>query len=133
MYQATVVQAERQQTRPPRPVFRLCGRQVTQEMYYAAEQAKRARRRALLDNAGQSELTAAIADDDCDNCGGFGHLALEVVMAGPFRDFPQVKSGNGEEGAGVDLRPAFHNGSWWLVVRQLYPCPVCSNNRTIDL
>lgn len=136
MYQAPA--ATTTQRAPARPKFyfgKVRKLQVTQDLFYAAEQAKRSRRMCWLVDAGYSELTGVLSTEDCDNCGGFGHLALEVAMGGPFDTFPNVKGANGtaDKEPAVLLRPASHNGRWYLVVRDLYPCPVCNNNRVIDL
>lgn len=115
---------------PARPVFRLAGHVVTQDMFYAAQQAKRAGRRCFYVHAGESDLRAGVtSDEDCENCGGFGHMALEVIVGGPFKNAPQGKQGN----PAVHMRPAWHNGAWWSVVRDLYRCPVCNNVREVNL
>ena len=109
---------------PARPEWQLAGRQVTQAMYYDVERAKRAGRKVFFVTAGGSESTALV-DDDCANCGGFGHMALEIVMGGPFKNAPQGSVGNAEQEPEVFLRPAWHSGAWWSVTRQMYNCPVC--------
>lgn len=113
---------------PPRPKWQLAGRQVTQVMYYDAEKAKRTGRRVYFvtaERAQISDLTGPGVDDDCQNCEGFGYMALEIVMGGPFKNAPQGKHGNEDEVPTVYLRPAWHNGAWWQVAREMYPCPVC--------
>ena len=132
MYQAPV--ANTVNRAPARPNFQLAGRQVTQEMFYAVQQAKRAGKRCLFVTAGLSEISKLeLADEDCPNCGGFGHMALEIIIAGPFKDAPQGNYGSGDENPTVHLRPAWHNQAWWSVVRDLYRCPVCNNKREIVL
>lgn len=119
---------------PPRPVWRLAGRQVTQDMFYAAQQAKRSGKRCIFVHAGESDITeAALSGEDCPNCGGFGHFALEVIVGGPFKDAPHGGQGTTDENPAVHLRPAWHNKAWWQVVRDLFPCPVCNRKREIHL
>lgn len=114
------------QTAPARPKWQLAGRAVTQFMYYDAEKAKRANKRVFFVTAGYSDL-AAMSDDDCRNCGGFGRLGLEVAMLGPLKEPPQTARGNAEIEPDMLIRPAWHNGAWWGVTRQMYPCPVCKD------
>ena len=104
--------------------WQLAGHQVTQTMYYDAQQAKRENRRAFLVTAGELP-DADISAGFCANCNGFGTLALEVVHGGPFRDFPHAGVDHGKDGDGPALRPAWHNG-WFLVLRTIYPCPLCN-------
>ena len=131
MYQAPAATVNRA---PARPKWHLAGRQVTQDMFYAVEQAKRAGRRCMLVTAGSSEISKFdMAEKDCPNCAGFGHMALEIIVGGPFQDAPQGQHGNENENPSVHVRPAWHNGAWWAVVRDLYKCPVCNNSREINL
>ena len=132
MFQTPTATANR--TAPARPVFRLAGKQVTQEMFYAAQQAKRAGRRCLLVTAGESDISKFTkSEEDCPNCGGFKYLALEVLVAGPLKELPATKQGSADEQPAVHLRPAWHNGAWWSVVRDLHRCPVCNPGREIVL
>lgn len=134
MLQAPAATATGVQRPPARPKWRLAGHEVTQDMFYAAQQARRAGRRCFYVHAGDNEISKfTLSDEDCGNCGGFGHMALEVVVAGPFPNAPQGKQGSAEEQPAVHVRPAWHNGAWWSVVRELYDCPVCSNTREINL
>lgn len=114
--------------------FMLAGHEVTQSMSIDVRRAKQAGRRVIFITAGESEVTRWKSDDDCLNCGGFGHFALEVIMAGPFKNAPPTKGGgdSGDEPV-LLLRPAWHNGAWWSVIRTMYDCPVCSTNREIIL
>lgn len=123
--------ATRQRTRPD---FRLAGHQVTQEMFYAAERAKRDGRRCIMASAGVTELAGPLSDEDCPNCGALGRLGLEVIMSGPFKTPPPTKAPDPDKDDPVLLRPAWHNGAWWLVVRDVFPCPVCNKvSRAIDI
>lgn len=113
---------------PPRPKWQLAGRQVAQEMFYDCEKAKRAGRKVYFVTAGESEISrvaAATVDEDCPNCNGFAQMGLEVVMGGPFKTAPHGNRGNADTEPDGLIRPAWHNGSWWSVTRQMYPCPVC--------
>lgn len=113
---------------PPRPQWQLAGRRVTQSMYYDADKAKKAGRRVYFvtaERSQMSELSGAAVDDDCANCEGFGQMALEIVVGGPFQNAPQGKQGSEDESPTVHLRPAWHNGAWWQVARESYPCPIC--------
>lgn len=107
-----------------RPQWQLAGRKVTQSMFYDCQKAKQAGRKVFFITAGGNEMTG-LADDDCANCNGFGHMALEVVMGGPFKNAPQGSTGTADKEPEVLLRPAWHHGAWWSVTRQMYPCPAC--------
>lgn len=122
------------QTAPTRPQWQLAGRKVTQSMFSDAQRAKKAGRRVFFITAGESDLSA-MSDEDCTNCGGFGHLALEMVMSGPYKNPPAGKHGNAnaDEEPDVLIRPAWHNNAWWAVTRQMYGCPVCSATREVIL
>lgn len=118
--------------------YRLAGHIVTQSMHMDARRAKAAGKRVIFVSAGEAEALRGLSDEDCENCGGFGQFALEVIMAGPFRNAPPGYRGvpDGEkEGVAEKLHtyPAWHNDAWWSVVRTTYPCPVCSNTREIIL
>ena len=121
------------QPAPARPKWQLAGRQVTQDMFYAVQNANRAGKRCLLVTAGSSEISGPRSDEDCPNCGGFGHLALEVLMVGPLKDMPATQQGTADSAPAVHLRPAFHNKAWWLVARDLFNCPVCNGRKDIIL
>lgn len=125
MYQAPTATQTRpdRATQSPRPRWQLAGRQVTQTMFYDAEKAKRAGRRVFFVTAGGVDVRHD--SDDCRNCDGFGSLCLEVVMGGPFDSAPAGRGGDAETAPELHTRPAWHNGSWWSVTRQMYPCPVC--------
>lgn len=125
MYQAPTATQTRPDatTRRPGPRWQLAGRQVTQSMFYDAEKAKRAGRRVFFVTAGGADMSHS--HGDCQNCNGFGRMALEVAMAGPFESAPAGRAGNEETPPETHLRPAWHSGAWWLVTRQLYPCPEC--------
>lgn len=132
MYQQ--VQTRPTPAAPSRSRWQLAGRQVTQAMFYDAEKAKRSGRRVIFVTAGESETTRfAGAGDDCENCSGFGTMGLEVIVAGPFQNAPQGKTGTADEAPVVHFRPAWHNGAWWQVVRSMYPCPVCNDSREVQL
>jgi len=126
MFQAPVATT----TQPARPTFKLAGHVVTQDMFYAVQQAKRARRRCIYVSAGEPAVSPNI--DSCANCGGFGYMALEVVVGGPFKDAPQGAQGSADENPTVHLRPAWHNKAWWSVARDLYPCPLCNDKRDVQ-
>jgi hypothetical protein len=138
MYQqpATVTRSTARPAAPPRIKWQLAGRQVSQAMYYAADKAKKQGQRVYFVTAGQSEMTSlpgATVDDYCANCLGFGRMALEVVMGGPFPNAPQGNQGSADKEPTVHLRPAWHNGAWWQVAREMYLCPLCNSDREIQL
>lgn len=114
------------------PKFMLAGRQVTQSMYYAAQEAKRARQRCFLITAEESYIeNERVKSANCANCEGYGRLGLEIVVGGPFEGPPTT----GERGEGVSkihLSIAWHNG-WFQVVRSYCDCPVCGSTREIML
>lgn len=113
--------------------FMLAGHEVVQSMSIDARRAKAAGKKVYFITAGEAEMLKSRSDEDCANCGGFGHFALEVVMGGPFRNAPNVSQGNEDEGPALLLRPAWHNDAWWSVVRTMYDCPVCNGRREIIL
>lgn len=113
--------------------FMLAGHEVTQSMSIDARRAKTAGKRVYFVTAGEAQPLHDRADEDCDNCGGFGHFALEVVMGGPFRNAPQISQGDENEGPALLVRPAWHNNAWWAVARTMYDCPICSGKRDIVL
>lgn len=84
-------------------------------MHADATLAKRQGLRVLLTTPGGSELAQDGAT--CGNCGGVGHLFLQSLIAGPFREPPQKGKG---ESVGV------YNGRWWKMTLQAYPCPACA-------
>ena len=134
MFQQPVIQPKaRPAAQTPRPLrWQLAGHEVSQTMYYDAEKAKRSGRRVFFVTAGDSEMLT-VADDVCRNCLGFGRMALEIVIGGPYLNAPQGKNGGENEEPTIHLRPAFHNGKWWQVARETYLCPVCSTEREIVL
>lgn len=109
---------------PPRPRWRLAGRDVPQEMFYAAEKEIRAGSHAFLAVLTEHEDEIRVGPDDCANCLSAGYLGLDVTMVGPLKDAP-----GGDKG----LRPAFARGAWWLVARSLFPCPQCNDRKVIEL
>lgn len=118
--------------------YRLAGHIVTQSMHMDVRRAKAAGKRVFFVSAGEAEALHGRSDEDCENCGGFGQFALEVIMAGPFRNAPAGYRGKQEgeaEGVATQLHtyPAWHNDAWWSVVRTIYKCPVCSDTREILL
>lgn len=124
---------------PSRPVeFRLAGRLVTQSMYSMTQNAKRGGRKVWLvsadDPAGDNirGAIAGVGDDDCPNCNGFGQFILDIAAAGPFKNHPGTVISDTETGA-TPQSATVHNGAWWRVVRQVYPCPVCSPTREVIL
>ena len=125
-------------TAPRSPRFRLAGRDVTQEMFYAAQNAKRAGRKTWLvmaDDPAGDDLRGAIpgvGDGDCPNCNGYGQFVLDIAAAGPFRDHPGTTISDPEKGV-VPLSATYHGKAWWKVVRQIYPCPVCAKTKEIVL
>jgi hypothetical protein len=56
---------------------------------------------------------------DCYNCGGAGHVTLQVALAGPFRS-PVTTSE-------LNCKSEVLNGElkWWGVKTTAYECPVC--------
>lgn len=119
-----------QQPAPARkPKWQLAGREVNQAMFYEAEKAKRAGKRVIFVSAGTTHMGDSA--DDCPNCEGFGQFALEILIKGPFKTPPPGKQG--DEGNPVHLRPAWHNGAWYLVVRDIYLCPVCTGKDELPL
>jgi hypothetical protein len=113
----------------------LAGRRVTPQMVADARRAKQAGQRVYLITAGElPETVIGPAGDLCVNCNGFGSLYLEVVAGGPFKNVPAGRGDTGDgEGPSLSLRPAWHAGSWWLVARTHYPCPVCKDVKEILL
>lgn len=132
MYQAPVAVAAVNRA-PARPQFRLGGRMVTQEMFYAAQQAKKAGRRVFMDLLTLHGDDVRIREGECANCVGAEFFLLDVAIAGPLTDMPAAKQGTADENPSVHLRPAWHHNSWWLVVRELHRCPVCNNKQEIVL
>jgi hypothetical protein len=110
--------------RPPRPRFQLAGRQVTQEMFYTVERAKRDGRRVFFFDLTLHDDETITPPSACENCLGAEYLGLDVAMVGPLKETPKQTS---------DLRAAWHAKSWWLVARNLYPCPVCNPVREVQL
>lgn len=115
------------------PQFRLGGRQVTQDMFYAAQQAKRSGRRVFMDLLTLHGDDTTVLLDECENCVGSGYFMLDVAMGGPYQDVPAGKQGTADEAPSVHLRPAWHANAWWLVARDLYPCPLCNKVRELVL
>ena len=76
------------QQSPARPKFMLAGRQVSQEMFYTAQAAKRDGQRCFLVTAEPSVVESVLPSAVCANCEGYGRLALEVAVGGPFEDVP---------------------------------------------
>lgn len=131
MYQAPVAMNVNQA--PARPKFRLWGRQVPQEMFYATQQAKRAGRRVFMDLLTLHGDDTQVLPGECDNCVGAGYFMLDVAISGPLKDMPAGGQGTADENPSVHLRPAWHANAWWLVARELYRCPLCNDKREIVL
>lgn len=133
MYQSPTTTAKPRPAQRPAaadgPSFQLAGRNVTQSLYYAAVNAKRAGQRVFFVTAvllGRRHAT------DCSNCEGYGRLALEVVIGGPFDDVPGA--GERGEGAGkVYVSSVSHNGKWFQVIRTYCDCPMCGSTKEIYL
>jgi hypothetical protein len=126
-------------TTQERRQFNLAGHVVPQSMHIDAERAKKAGQKVYFVSAGEAEALKGRSDEDCANCGGFGHFALEIVMGGPFRNAPPVYQGRSENARDdvhepkLHLYAAWHNDAWWSVTRTVYDCPVCSPGREILL
>jgi len=118
---------------PARPVWRLNGRQVTQDMFYAVQNAKKDGRRCFLDLLTLHDDEMDARPDECQNCLGAGYFILDVAMVGPLKEMPANTGTKGEDAQPVHLRPAWHNKAWWLVVREPFPCPLCNNRREVIL
>lgn len=110
--------------RPQRLRFQLAGRRVTQEMFYAAEQGKRAAGRVFFFTLTACGDETGVPPTVCENCLGAEYLGLDVATAGPLREIPTPTD---------SARAAWHAGAWWLVARNLYACPVCNPVREINL
>ena len=125
-----------QPARPPR--FQLAGHDVTQEMYYAAQNAKRGGRKVWLilaeDGAALDPLgrIRGVGADDCPNCEGYGQFMLDIAAAGPFKDHPGAVIADAKKGA-LPQSATYKAGAWWRVVRQIYPCPICAKTREVVL
>jgi hypothetical protein len=120
-------------TAPPRPKWQLAGRQVQQAMYYDADKAKKSGYRVSLLLLTLYEGSTETPPDECQNCLSAGYLGLDTFLRGPFQDMPQSKQGSADEVPTVHLRPAWHNGAWWQVAREMYLCPLCNSDREIQL
>jgi len=59
---------------------------------------------------------------DCPNCGGIGHLNLDVILAGP--------TANLFTGRVVSL---LLNNQWYIGKRHQFPCPICNGNRSVAI
>lgn len=118
-------------TLPPRKT-KLAGRDVSPAMLNDAYAAKKAGRRVVLVTAGSLSKVRGAAGD-CENCEGYGQLGLEVLMAGPFQEYPGKGRGPAGENGDTLLVAVVHNGGWYTAARTMYPCPVCSKTVEIQL
>lgn len=109
----------------PAPRFQLAGRDVPQAIYYAAHEARRRGQRVFLVTAGP--LTEGLQQPgapNCPNCAGYGRLALETVIGGPFKDVPS----GGERGTGeakIYVSAVVKGKDWFQVTRDYFDCPAC--------
>lgn len=125
---------ERTGIRVKTPEWKLGGRRVPQDIFYQAKKARQAGQRMFLITAG--DLPGGVADpttdNPCPNCQGFGRMALETVVGGPFEDVPF----SGPRGKGITetyISAVVKDGKWYQVTRDYFACPVCSPVREIQL
>lgn len=123
--------AQPMQARPTPPKFMLAGREVSQEIYYAAHEAKRRGTRVFLVWAGPlGDGLRGLEGDICSNCEGYGRLALEAVIGGPF-DTPPAAGDRGEGAASIHISAVTMHGKWFQVTRDYFSCPVCTGRDVI--
>lgn len=119
------------QTRPTAPKFMLAGREVSQEIYYAAHEAKRRGTRVFLVSAGPlGDGLKGLDGESCANCEGYGRLALETVIGGPF-DTPPTAGDRGEGAGRIYVSAVTLNGKWFQVTRDYCSCPVCTGRDVV--
>jgi hypothetical protein len=96
----------------------LAGHIVTQTMLDSAKLAKAQGKRVVIATPGLEK--DALPSGACDNCGGLGVLALQVIEAGPTK--------NGCNGSGGEF-----GGGWCQFTTTVHKCPVCSGVQEIIL
>lgn len=70
----------------------------------------------MLTTPGGSELDATHDTEVCGNCGGFGRLYLQSLVAGPFKEPPAH---------GPEEHIGFYGNRWYKMTLRAYSCPVC--------
>ena len=111
--------------------YRLAGHLVPQAIYNSVAAAKRNGQRMFLVEAGDI-MALKENEKGCGNCNGYGHMAIQTVLGGPFREVPQ-SGGRGEGESAIHVSAAWHDGAWYQVTTDVFDCPVCRPTREVVL